>query len=334
MLRAARHLRRNMALKPINLILDWDGTITVKDTMFAYGKIADTRDARLNRELNGSKLFGGFGKAWIDDYSSHEEAYSPKSHERNQVAQESAWLKSLSAVETRSAQRVENTEFFTGVTHNDISVAAKDLLDSGDLSLRTGWDEVFLRAQGGASNSFQPTTISNVSILSVNWSEAFIRASLKAAANALPHSSRLDNYFDHLDIAANEIKGIFQPGGSSGQLTDSDHAVIRTSFDKLQNFKAQQGFHNVYVGDSATDFDCLQAADLGICIRDESIGSSARTLADTLSRVGYSVRHVNDVGTWQELSTSTSNVLWARDFNEILGLLERLQGHNEGVHPE
>jgi hypothetical protein len=317
----------------MNLILDWDGTITVKDTMFAYGKIADTRDARLHRELNESKMFEGFGRAWMDDYSSHEEAYSPKSHERIQVAQESAWLKSLSVVETCSAERVENTNFFTGVTHNDISVAAKNLLDSGDVSLRTGWDKVFLRAQGGASNYVQPTTISNVSILSVNWSETFIRASLKAAANTLPRKSRLSEYFDHLDIAANEIRGIFQPGGSPGRLTDPDHAVIRTSFDKLQNFKAQHGFYNVYVGDSATDFDCLLAADLGICIRDDPIGSSARTLADTFSRVGYSVQHVNDVGTWRELSTSTSNVLWARDFNEILGLLERLQGHEEGVHP-
>jgi hypothetical protein len=333
MLRAARHLPSNMALKPINLILDWDGTITVKDTMFAYGKIADTRDARLNRELNGSKLFAGFGKAWMDDYSAHEEAYSPKPHEREQVEQESAWLKSLSVVETRSVDRVEHTDFFSGVTHNDISVAAKDLFDSGDVSLRTGWDNVFRRAQEGAEGSGQPTTISNVSILSVNWSESFIRASLKAAASTLLHKSKLDDYFDHLDIAANEIRGISQPGGSSGHLTDPSHAVIRTSFDKLQNFKAQEGFHNVYVGDSATDFDCLLAADLGICIRDDPIGSSAKTLADTLSRVGYSVQHVDDVGTWQELNTSRSDVLWARDFNEVLSLLERLQGHEAGSHP-
>jgi hypothetical protein len=301
--------------------------------MFAYGKIADTRNARLDRELNGSKLFGGFGKAWMDDYSSHEEEYSPKIHERIQVAQESAWLKSLSVVETRSAERVEKTEFFAGVTHNDISIAAKDLLDSGDVSLRTGWDDVFLRAQDGAKGSSQPATICNVSILSVNWSEAYIRASLKAAADAFPRKNKLNDYFDHLNITANEIKGIFQQGGSSGQLTDPDHAVIRTSFDKLQNFKARHGFHNVYVGDSATDLDCLLAADLGICIRDDPIGSSARTLADTLSRVGYSVRHVDDVDHWQELNTSRSNVLWARDFNEILGLLERLQGHDDGAHP-
>jgi hypothetical protein len=332
MLRAVRQLRSNMALEPISLVLDWDGTITVKDTMFAYGKIADTRDARLNRELNGSKIFGEFGRAWMDDYSAHEEAYSPKSHERTQVAQESAWLKSLSVVETRSADRVESTNFFTGVIHNDISVAAKILLDSGDVSLRTGWNDVFRRAHEGAKGSTQPTIISNVSILSVNWSEAFIRASLKAAANRLPHNNILDYYFDHLDIVANEIRGVFQLGGSSGQLTHPNHAVIRTSSDKLQNFKAQEGFHNVYVGDSATDFDCLLAADLGICIRDDPIGSSARTLADTLSRMGYSVQHVDDVGTWQELSTSRSNVLWARDFNEILSLLERLQANDTDAH--
>lgn len=322
-----------MASKPINLILDWDGTITVKDTMFAYGKIADTRDARLNQQPNGSKLFNEFGKAWMEDYSAHEEAYSPKSHERKHVVQESAWLKSLSHVERCSADRVESTGFFAGVTNSDISIAAKDLIDNYDVSLRAGWDELFLRAQDGTTGSDQTATVSNISILSVNWSEVFIRASLKTAAQSLHPNSRLNDCFDRLIIAANEIDGLRQPCGSSGRLTDPNHPVIRTSFDKLQNFQAREGFRNIYVGDSATDFDCLLAADLGICIRDDSMGSSARTLAETLSRMGYNVHHVNDVDTWQEVNASKSSLLWARDFKEILSLLERLRESDGGIQP-
>ena len=322
MFRATQQLRNKMALKPINLILDWDGTITAKDTMFAYGKIADIRDARLNREQNGPKMFEGFGKAWIDDYSKHEQAYKPRAHERNAVAEESAWLKSLSSVETSSAERVESSGFFAGVTHSDIATAAKELLEDSAVTLRPGWQDLFLRAQGGRS----PRLISNISILSVNWSESFIRASLKAAAQSVVPDGRLLATLDHLTIAANEISGIHEPGGSSGRLTDANHATIRTSFDKLHNFPSRERYLNVYVGDSATDFDSLLAADLGICIRDDPMGSSSKTLAETMSRVGQEVQHIDRIKAWQQLSTSKSNVLWAQDLAEIVSLLGRLQG--------
>ncbi|GAB7334572.1 hypothetical protein MBLNU13_g06551t1 [Cladosporium sp. NU13] len=324
MFQASRQLRRkmNMASKPINLILDWDGTITAKDTMFAYGKIADIRDARLNREQHGSTIFEGFGKAWMNDYSKHEQAYRPKAHDRKEVVQESAWLRSLSSVESNSASRVESSGFFTGVTHNDISIAARELLETGALSLRPGWQDLFLRAQDGSSSRL----ISSISILSVNWSESFIRASLKATATSSGLDSRLLPALDNLPIAANEISGINEPGGSSGRLTDSNHAIIRTSFDKLSNFPSRQEFFNIYVGDSATDFDCLLAADLGICIRDDPMGSSAKTLAETMSRVGHVVQHVDTVKTWQQLNTSKSNLLWAQDLEGIVSLLERLHG--------
>ena len=311
-----------MVPTPINLILDWDGTITAKDTMFAYGKIADIRDARLDREQNGSKMFEGFGKAWIEDYSRHEQSYRPTAHEREEVVQESAWLRSLSSVESNSAERVESSGFFTGVTHNDISAAAKALLETGKVALRPGWQALFLQAQDGSS----PRLISSISILSVNWSESFIRSSLKAAATSSGLDDRLRPALDHLPIAANEISGIHEPGGSSGRLTDADHAIIRTSFDKLSNFPSEEGLLNIYVGDSATDFDCLLAADLGICIRDDPMGSSAKTLAETISRVGHVVRHVDTMKTWQQLNTSKPNLLWAQDLNQIVSLLGRLQG--------
>lgn len=310
-----------MAPRPINLVLDWDGTITAKDTMFAYGKIADIRDARLNREQNGSKMFEGFGKAWMDDYSKHEQAYRPRAHERKTVMQESAWLKSLSYVESSSAERVESSGFFAGVTHNDISISARELLRDGAVTLRPGWQDLFLRAQDGGS----PRLISSIGILSVNWSETFIRASLQAAASRSGLDDRLLPALGNLPIAANEINGIYEPGGSSGRLTDANHAIIRTSFDKLSNFPSRQGFLNIYVGDSATDFDCLLAADLGICIRDDPMGSSAQTLAETISRVGHMVPHVDDMKNWQQLETSKSNLLWAQDLDQIVSLLGRLQ---------
>lgn len=325
MFRATRPLQRSMASKPVNLILDWDGTITLKDTMFAYGKVADVRDVRLNREPNGSKSFVRFGEAWMDDFSAHERTYSPTSRERKYVAEESAWLKSLSIVETRSAERVEKSGFFVGVTHNDIATAAHQLLENSEVSLRAGWDRLFSRAYGESIGPDRAKQVLHISLLSVNWSEAFIRASLKSAASRSNLDSGIHEYFEHLTIAANEIDGLNQPGGSTGRLTDPNHAAIRTSFDKLQNLKTSKDHCSIYVGDSATDFDCLLSADIGICIRDDPMGSGARTLADTLSRVGYDARHVSEIGDWQNLNTSQSSLLWAKDFNEIIDLLERLQ---------
>jgi hypothetical protein len=322
MFRATRQLRSTMASKPVNLILDWDGTITAKDTMFAYGKIADTRDVRLNQECRGSKMFEGFGKAWMNDYSRHEEAYRPKASERTNIAQESAWLESLSSVETSSAERVERSGFFTGVTHSDVSITAKNLVENGNVILRPGWHELFLRAQEDS----RPGLISNISILSVNWSESFIRTTLKAAAESSAADGGMQSFIDHLPIAANDLSDLHQPEGSSGRLADADHAVIRTSLDKLHNFASREGFFNIYVGDSATDFDCLLAADLGICIRDDPMGSSAKILSETMSRVGHDVQHVDNIKVWQELSTSKSNILWAQDLKEIVDLLDRLRG--------
>lgn len=336
MRRAIQSLRSSMAPKSINLVLDWDGTITTKDTMFAYGKVADIRDARLGKTPTGTATFKGFGNAWMDDYTVHEKYYTPKAEDRRQTSQESAWLKSLSVVEDSSAERVESSAFFAGVTLQDVSDAAKILLESGEVSLRTGWEDVFSRAfKDSISQSHRDRGIPGfgVSILSVNWSESFIRRSLMAAASSslLAVDGGLEDLINgNIKITANEISGLQRINGSSGLLTDPDHATVRTSFDKLHNFKAIDGSHNIYVGDSATDFDCLLAADLGICIRDADMGSSAKTLADTLSRVGYIVRHVSEIASWQEVN-SESNLLWASDFKEIMNLLERLQESDDRV---
>lgn len=296
--------------------------------MFAYGKIADIRDTRLGKKPTGTESFGAFGQAWMDDYAAHEAAYSLKAEDRKQSAQESAWLKSLSAVEGKSAKRVEESGFFAGVTRSDVVDAARELLADGKFALRAGWKDLFAKAHLGSVGDGDHASHVDICILSVNWSEAFIRASLIQAARS-SHSSNdpdLKSFIEALPVAANEVSGLDSLGGSSGILTDPSRAVIRTSFDKLQSFKTQGGSHNVYVGDSTTDFDCLVTADVGICICDEPMGSSARALAEALSRVGYNMRPAGEIASWQELSAPGSSLLWAGDFNEILSLFSRLQG--------
>ncbi|KAI9839604.1 MAG: hypothetical protein M1819_002230 [Sarea resinae] len=97
----------------------------------------------------------------------------------------------------------------------------------------------------------------------------------------------------------------------------------------------------VYVGDSITDLECLvECADVGICVRDERMGSTQRGLARALEEVGVRVDWIGEwtdndggggdgggeVGSESDSQSkgdtnrtgSRKTVWWARDFREIL----------------
>ncbi|KAK4937094.1 hypothetical protein LTR28_009947 [Elasticomyces elasticus] len=137
-----------------------------------------------------------------------------------------------------------------------------------------------------------------------------------------------------MNIMANEIEGLNEPEGSNGQLSKNGRGGIRTSADKLERLRsiqrptdsaksperfakreAESAPSIVYVGDSATDLECLLAADVGICIRDEPMGIGQKELAATLDRLGVAVLRINES---QATNTSaTPFVWWARDLQEI-----------------
>lgn len=70
----------------------------------------------------------------------------------------------------------------------------------------------------------------------------------------------------------------------------------------------------VYVGDSATDLECLVQADKGLVMSDHVGGA----LLGTLRRLGFEVGHVDN-------SPATQRLVWARDFGELIdsGLLDK-----------
>jgi 2-hydroxy-3-keto-5-methylthiopentenyl-1-phosphate phosphatase len=310
MQRLACAARISMARKRITLVLDWDGTITRKDTMFAMAEIASARDQRLGIDTSPAKQWNNFGEAYMDDYTAHEAHYSPKAESRLDQDSESAWLKTFATVEAQSVSRVEESGFFRGVKTEDVVAAAKSTSLSGTVALRPGWEKLFARAR-----QFDL----NLSILSVNWSETFIRASLKAAADNVEHHKRdaLHRQIDTLEIHTNEIDGLDAPEGSSGHLSSDSRPSIRTSADKLQHFKRLPDYMNVYVGDSATDYDCLLAADVGLCMRDEPLGSSQQALASALGRTGHHVQHISNVALSNAEDAQTPLLLCVEDFLEL-----------------
>lgn len=331
-----RNLRR-----PIHLVLDWDGTLTRKDTLSIVGQIGYWHH---RRDLEGKSLgssgleapslkpWNYFVKAYGEDYIAHQAEYRPKAEERRTVREERTWLASLAPIENRSVRRVEDSGLFHGVTTEDVDKVARKALAESQLELRKGWYELFGKlSQDRNSDAARSGNI--ISILSVNWSERFIRRAMLAAADSVKHTGTADqqqptSLIQDMDIRANEIEGLDQAGGSEGKLNKKDSHGIRTSADKLAQMPADcrsnveanpqerpsSGDHSVvYVGDSATDFECLLAADVGICIRDEPMGSGQKELANSLKRVGIPVLHVNE----NPPQDGRKVVWWAKDFGEI-----------------
>ncbi|KAJ9626568.1 hypothetical protein H2203_004201 [Taxawa tesnikishii (nom. ined.)] len=208
-----RNLRR-----PIHLVLDWDGTLTRKDTLsIAYG----------------------------EDYIAHQAEYRPKAEERRTVREERTWLASLAPIENRSVRRVEDSGLFHGVTTEDVDKVARKALAESQLELRKGWYELFGKlSQDRNSDAARSGNI--ISILSVNWSERFIRRAMLAAADSVKHTGTADqqqptSLIQDMDIRANEIEGLDQAGGSEGKLnkrTRTASEPARTSLHRCLQIAA------------------------------------------------------------------------------------------------
>jgi len=124
-----------------------------------------------------------------------------------------------------------------------------------------------------------------------------------------------------MEIQANEIQGLGAPEGSSGRICRLMDADIRTSDDKLRYLNAVtkgQKQRVVYVGDSATDFDSLCAADLGLwingCSRD-SVGEIAAEMFKPLRITPSLIRPVS------ELDGAKPLFYWTPDLHHVLSAM-------------
>jgi len=351
---------------PIHLFLDFDGTLTKRDTLHFLGAIGFShhRSQRLNQAndatmhesyLPGSQDAPLPGDPWAevvqlyaDDYKVHEAAYKPARSERSSVADEVAWLASLEEVENRSVRRVEGAGLFRGLAESEIDEGAKRVVEIGGLELREGWAEVLLglrqprlELENGASEDAPKNTENKISILSVNWSGRFVKTAMMQAASTTDarhgrEKTELKRAVRDIEVIANEIEGLEDEGGSSGHLNKKGENGIRTSRDKsreLYRHSKPSGDRNgiekaddpvvVYVGDSTTDFECLLEAGVGVCIRDDPMGSGQQELADAFERLGVRVQHVSALGepSRDRPHEQTERMLWwAKDLKEVAGL--------------
>lgn len=271
---------------PTHWVLDWDGTLTKRDTLNALVHIAaatKAHDPVLNR-------WKSVVDAYMEDYTSTLETLAPNGSLPEEVEQERQLLENMRAVELRSLSRVCDAHIFAGVTREAIEAGAKKAIENGDVALRSGVVDFIKKVQDNGDQ---------VHILSVNWSRHFIHSCL--AASSIP--------FNPSRIHANGLQGIDDGTPSTGLISGK----IVGSGDKLrmlQRWRSEGSVPIVYVGDSWTDIECLLIADIGICIVDHPMGSGQRKLAEALERLDVSSGPLLGVG-------YEGDVKLARDFVAI-----------------
>lgn len=309
---ASRKLRR-----PTHLVLDYDGTLTVNDTMAVLGELPKSP------KMTWSQITD----AYMEDYAAYKKQPYPWSkYDREEY---SGWLASRKWVEERSAKRVQEVCFFRGVTTQDVNDAVSRSFRNGNLELRHGWEqlvELFLADYSAADGTSAPSC---VSIVSVNWSETAIRSALCEAALNLDEPDPLRDYklchlLNDMPIHANEIQGLASPLGSSGRVCRPPGQDIRTSDDKLRYLptpNVKSGDHApfvVYIGDSSTDFDSMCAADLGIWVCPVSESEYAKTFAETFKPLDF----VPPPLTSFESGTEEDALFyWTPDFQTVIDVL-------------
>lgn len=244
----------------MDIVLDFDGTITINDTTTTLGKYAVSKNG-------GSTDWDYIVKAYNLAHENHVSEYSPRAADRTRVEEELAFLNSRHSVELGSLNRVEQARLFRNISPDDLYQFGQSAVETGVVSIRRGFRELRTRPPG------------RVAVVSVNWSADFVRGCC-------------GNINGELDVFANVVDF---PGG---QIADPVLGPMLTAHDKflaletLANRWGRGVGDLIYVGDAVTDLECLLACK-GIVIADDASGS----LLETLRRLSFEVKHVSDCKT-------------------------------------
>lgn len=240
------------------VVLDWDETITVSDTMSVL--------AQASRDPT---RWSGFVDAYVADMAAVEGEFGA----RDSLEAQYDFLGALSACEMRSVGRIEAAGAFLGTTRADVERV------SGQIEIRAGFDRFSRRLLAGED-------VVHREVLSVNWSREMIRHALARAVDDV----------DDWTVTANAL--CFDADGrGTGSVSKDKEGGIRTALDKLARLEVGlaechgEGGLLLYAGDSNTDLPCLLAADVGVVF-----GKNA-SLQETCDRYGIRVRPFAELDT-------------------------------------
>lgn len=286
-----------MSSKRSAFILDFDGTITTKDTTSILFNFTLTARASEGQDLTAAR--DEILAKYSEDSSKHTKDYSPRKEQRNTIAQEIEYYRSLSDVENRSFERVSRSGLFRGIASNEWESFASDVVKKGDVVIRAGFSDFVEKVEksGGIWG-----------VVSVNFSSYFIRGVLASAGVEASMVEVLANHPDENGILLGPAAG---EGRSVMATSDAKLASMKAILNSWRSTPGGPFSNVVYIGDSGTDIECLTEEGLtGIVITKD--GNSS--LMGTLERIGVVVKHLDK---YQD--GSEARVYWARDFREIVG---------------
>jgi hypothetical protein len=104
--------------EPRPFILDFDGTITTKDTICTLAKLAISHQA--SKGLDLQPAWDTIIAKYSEDFSNHVEKYRPTKEERRTLKQEIEYYRSLKEIETKSFERVSASGIFKGIGAGDV----------------------------------------------------------------------------------------------------------------------------------------------------------------------------------------------------------------------
>lgn len=139
-----------MKLKP-TIVVDWDETITIKDTIDALSKIAYKKKPDFKPD------FSYFTDSYLKDLADYQ-LCKP----RNTLGQEYEYQKNSKSIELASINRIARSGLFLGLDHEDFKI---------HIPLKSG----FIKFARKCNNEKIP-----IVILSVNWSSLIMRFVLKS----------------------------------------------------------------------------------------------------------------------------------------------------------
>lgn len=211
------------------LVLDWDETITVKDTTALIARVAELHSPK-------SLPFLYFTERYLLSYNEFGTRFTDTYGSIDTIEKEVAFQQQLKEVEMLSVKRLEDFEFFKGVKTTEFVNAAKEI------EIRPDCIE-FLR-------EWQ----SPIYILSINWCKSMIEACLTALG------------LEHVEVIANELgsengitTGVFKKEHNIRTGLDKEEA--------LTVIREKWGSSNiVYIGDSHGDILPILSADTGLLL--------------------------------------------------------------------
>lgn len=245
------------------VVMDWDETITTKDTTELVAQTA-------YRHKTGLTDFSHYSKIYLDAY----EEYLAKWLERKTIDEEIAYQKGMRDVEMSLISAIENDGLFKGLTRCDFVQSALGV------EIKDGFTDFVSKAQKLHALLY---------ILSVNWSRTLIETALLQAG------------VSGINVLANEPE-FYQCKATGYFSKDTDIRTGYDKLVELEKIRNDHPDRSVlFVGDSSGDVLPIVKADTGVIIEGgrarkyiDALGLPVREVDDSLEEGIYE-------GNWNEL---------------------------------